>query len=128
MTTPFVRLLAGFGMIAVILASGASSVSAHATLERCTIASNAVLAAAPRQVACTFAEGVNPRGSFVHVFSATSDKAQVDLDNSQVPFTNAKQIVLGLPKLAPGAYTLLWYTVSADDGHKAGGAFNFSIK
>jgi methionine-rich copper-binding protein CopC len=128
MTAPISRVLGGLGMIATVLVAGAASASAHATLVRCTIAPNAVLAAAPHQVTCTFAEGVNPRGSFVHVFSATSDKAQADLDNSQVSFTNAKQIVLGLPKLAPGAYTLLWYTVSADDGHKAGGAFTFSIK
>ncbi len=128
MTASIARLLAGLAVSATILVAGASSANAHATLVRCTIAPNAVLAAAPHLLTCSFAEGVNPRGSFVHVFSATSDKAQADLDNSQVSFTNARQIVLGLPKLAPGAYTVLWYTVSADDGHKAGGAFNFTIK
>jgi methionine-rich copper-binding protein CopC len=128
MTTPIVRVLASLGVIAIVLVAGPSSANAHATLVRCTIAPNTVLAAAPHSLTCTFAEGVNPRGSFVHLFSATSDRAQVDLDNSQVSFTNAKRIVVGLPKLAPGAYTVLWYTTSADDGHKAGGSFNFSIK
>src|SRR5947209_5621530 len=101
---------------------------AHATLVKCTIKAGAVLTATPKTVACTFAEGVNPKGSFVGVFQATGDRGEVDRQNSTVPFSNAHQITLGLPKLAKGSYNLIWYTISADDGHRAGGNFVFSVK
>ncbi|HVA89708.1 MAG TPA: hypothetical protein VNL71_07680 [Chloroflexota bacterium] len=34
---------------------------------------------------------------------------------------------LRLPKLRKDAYGILWFTISADDGHKAGGYFTFTI-
>jgi methionine-rich copper-binding protein CopC len=46
-----------------------------------------------------------------------------------VSFKNAKQMTVGLPKKLPkGGYLFMWYTVSADDGHKAGGSFTFTVK
>ena len=102
--------------------------SAHATLASCNLAPHAVVAMAPRTLSCTFAEGVSPRGSLIHVFEAGGDHAQVDLGNPEVSFANAKQITVGLPKLGSGSYTVLWYTISADDGHRAGGWFAFSVR
>jgi methionine-rich copper-binding protein CopC len=122
------RTLPATALLAGALAVAAGAAQAHATLVSCTIAPNAALSAVPRTLSCTFAEGVNPRGSFVRIFEATGDKAEVDSGNSQVSFTNARQITLAVPKLARGAYAVLWYTVSADDGHKAGGSFSFTVK
>jgi len=101
--------------------------AAHATLVQCTVASGAKLAAAPAVLTCTFAEGVNPKGSFIGVFEAAGEKGEVDKLNSAVPFSNAKQLTVGLPRLAKGTYNLIWFTISADDGHRAGGYFSFSI-
>ena len=47
---------------------------------------------------------------------------------SAVSFSNAKQITVGLPELAKGPYYDFWFTISADDGHKAGGVMPFAIK
>jgi hypothetical protein len=33
-----------------------------------------------------------------------------------------------LPRGPKGPYTVLWFTASADDGHKTGSAFNFTVK
>jgi len=124
---PKVRIL-GVALLAVIGIVAPGMAAAHATLGSCNLGANAVVAVAPKTLTCTFAEGVDPRGSSIHVFEAGGDHAQVDLGNSAVSFTNAKQITLGLPKLGVGAYTALWYTISADDGHRAGGWFAFSVR
>lgn len=101
---------------------------AHASLNKCNIAPGAKLTTAPKVIACTFAEGVNPKGSFIGVFETTGDHGEVDKENSAVSFSNAKQLTVGVPRLSKGTYALLWYTISADDGHRAGGIFTFSIK
>jgi methionine-rich copper-binding protein CopC len=116
-----VALTLGLGMLAPHVAS------AHASLEKCNIAPGARLKAVPTTVTCFFAEGVNPKGSFIGIFETVGDHAEVDKENSQVSFSNVKEMTVTVPKLAKGAYALIWYTISADDGHHAGGYFTFSI-
>jgi len=102
--------------------------SAHASLVRCAgIAPGAKLITSPKTITCTFAEGVNPKGSFIRVVEAGGDGAQDDRGDSAVPFSNAKQMMVSVPKLTKGSYYLMWFTVSADDGHRAGGVLPFSI-
>jgi methionine-rich copper-binding protein CopC len=101
---------------------------AHASLVRCNFAPGAMLRLLPRTVRCTFAEGVNPRGSFVGLFQATGDHGEMDKGDSSVSFTNAKQIELPAPSMPKGSYNLIWFTISADDGHRAGGLVPFSIR
>ena len=119
------------GATALLLGLGAAAphlAQAHASLNKCNIAPAAKLAAAPKLITCTFAEGVNPKRSFIGVFETTGDHAEVDKENSAVSFANAKAMTVSVPKLSKGTYALLWYTISADDGHRAGGTFTFSIK
>ncbi len=102
---------------------------AHASLQKCAaLAKGAKLAALPKTLTCTFAEGVNPKGSFIRIVEATGDGAEVDKGNSTVSFANAHQMTVSVPKLKKGTYYLMWFTVSADDGHKAGGVLPFTIK
>jgi methionine-rich copper-binding protein CopC len=101
---------------------------AHASLVRCNFVPGAMLRLLPRTVRCTFAEGVNPRGSFVGLFQATGDHGEMDKGDSSVSFTNAKQIELPAPSMPKGSYNLIWFTISADDGHRAGGLVPFSIR
>jgi len=102
--------------------------SAHASLIKCFgIVPGAKLSTSPRAITCAFAEGVNPRGSFIRVVEAGGDGAQDDKGDSAVSFSNAKQMTVSVPKLTKGAYYLMWFTVSADDGHRAGGVLPFSI-
>ena len=106
--------------------------SAHASLVAANIKPGQVFAhnAYPRTLTAFFAENINPRGSWVHVFEGDpkGDHAMVDLGNVQFPFRNPKEITVGLPKGLKGLYTVIWFTTSVDDGHKAGSAFNFSVK
>src|SRR5947209_13628583 len=100
-------LVTGLGLILGAYTALPLTAQAHATLVKCNVAPSARLAAAPKTVTCTFAEGVNPKGSLLGVFEATGDKGEVDRGNSAVSFSNAKQMTVGLPKLGKGTYTLL---------------------
>jgi methionine-rich copper-binding protein CopC len=119
-------------LAAVALVTGVSSLAprvalAHASLQRCNIAPGARLKTMPKTVNCFFAEGVNPKGSFIGIFETTGDHGQDDNENSQVSFSYAKEMTMTVPTLPKGTYALIWYTISADDGHHAGGWFTFSL-
>ncbi len=134
MTTRFAPTrvaLAAVAAVALIL-SATGVASAHASLNHANIRPGQVFAANayPRTLTAYFAENVKPSVSFVHVFEADprGDHALVDTGKNSFPFKNPKEIVATLPKGLKGVYTVMWYTVSADDGHTAGFTFNFTVK
>jgi methionine-rich copper-binding protein CopC len=107
--------------------------SAHASLVRANIAPGQVFTQKtyPRLVTAFFAENIDPKGSFIHVFEGDpkGDHGAVDLENLNFPFKNPKEITVGLPsKGLKGLYTLMWFTKSADDGHIAGNSYTFTIR
>ena len=132
MTTVYRRVLAAGLLAGTLTLSLAGVASAHASLVRANIKPGQIFAhnAYPRLLTALFAENVNPKGSWVHVFEGDpkSDHAMVDLGNVQFPFKNPKEITVGLPKGLKGLYTVIWFTTSADDGHKAANAFSFTVK
>jgi methionine-rich copper-binding protein CopC len=132
MTTVYRRALAAGLLAGTLVLSMAGIASAHASLVRANIKPGQVFAhnAYPRTLTAFFAENVNPRGSWVHVFEGDpkGDHGMVEPGSVQFPFKNPKEITLGLPKGLKGLYTVIWFTTSADDGHKAASAFNFTVK
>jgi copper resistance protein C len=129
MRSRIMRLVLLFGLVLGASSLLPSVAEAHAFLTKCAgLPRGATLAALPKVLTCTFAEGVSPKGSFIRIVEATGDGGEDDLGNSAVSFSNAHQMTVGVPKLAKGAYYLMWFTVSADDGHKAGGVLPFTIK
>ena len=132
MTTVYRRVLAAGLLAGTLTPSVTGIVSAHASLIRANIKPGQIFTRTtyPRVLTAFFAENVNPKGSWVHVFEGDSkgDHAMVDLGNVQFPFRNPKEITVGLPKGLKGLYTVIWFTTSADDGHKAGSASNFTVK
>ena len=132
MTTVYQRALAAGLLAGTLVLSMAGVASAHASLVRTNIKPVQVFAhnAYPRTLTAFFAENVNPKGSWVHVFEGDpkGDHGMVEPGNVQFPFKNPKEITVGLPRGLKGLYTVIWFTTSADDGHKAGSAFNFTVK
>ncbi len=125
----FSRIIASAGLLLGGLVAFAGTAEAHAFLVSCNgLPRNAVVKSLPKVLTCTFAEGVNPKGSFIRIVEATGDGGEDDLGNSQVSFSNAHQMTVSVPKLDPGKYYLMWFTISADDGHKAGGVLPFTVK
>lgn len=137
MTGPFPAHTARRFLVACFLAGAlalpfAGVASAHASLVRANIKPGQVFAhnAYPRTITAFFAENVDPKGSWIHVFEGDphGDHGLADLENEGFPFKNSKEITVGLPRGLKGLYTFMWFTQSADDGHKAGNAFTFTIK
>lgn len=128
----FVRAVGALVVAGGCFMAVASVALAHASLVRANIKPGQVFAhnAYPRVVQAFFAENVSPKGSFVHVFEGnpSGDHGLADLDNVAFPFKNTKEITVGLPRGLKGLYTVIWFTVSADDGHKAGNAYTFTVK
>ncbi len=127
-----VRVAGAAGAAGVLILSATGVASAHASLVRANIRPGEVFAANayPRTLTGFFAENVTPSSSFLHVFEAdpTGDHALVDTGKNSFPFKNPKEIEATLPKGLKGVYTVMWYTVSADDGHTAGFTFTFTVK
>jgi len=123
--------LAAVAASALIL-SATGVASAHASLTSANIKPGQVFATNtyPRTLIGRFAENVKPSSSFLHVFEADpkGDHGIVDTGKNSFPFKNPKEIVATLPKGLKGVYTVMWYTVSADDGHTAGFTFTFTVK
>jgi copper transport protein len=104
-----------------------SSAAAHALLIRSSPGVDATVAQSPAQILLTFSEPVDPTLSKVQVFDAHG-RTVSGVSRSQPVSGNQQQlrIVLASP-LAHGVYTIEWQTVSALDGHFAGGTYAFGV-
>ncbi len=121
---------------ALILCGAAFGVaSAHAYLETSNPATGATLQAAPEQIVLNFSEPLELRFSTFKVAPLETDAADpreiklaamdlveevVGTDEVQLEVDvltserTAKEVVLGLPDLAPGTYVVMWRLLSTD--------------
>jgi hypothetical protein len=98
---------------------------AHAALVKAEPARRAELSKAPSQVRLWFNEKIEPAYATIHVFQkggvpVLHQPARVDKDD-------AKLLVLDLPQLDPGAYTVK-YRVLSVDGHTVDYGYTFTVK
>jgi methionine-rich copper-binding protein CopC len=111
----------------VLLAVHTPSVSAHARYDHSTPGDGEVVATAPTQIDVYFGEEV-ARGNGLPTLVVVDDTGdQVDtgavLDDNDRTHMSAP-LNADLPD---GRYTVLWHTVSADDGEEAQGAYHFYV-
>lgn len=113
-----------FVLLQVVLVRAAS---AHALLVDSQPADGAVLDEAPDRVRATFSEELDSGLSSMRVFD--NQGAQVDNGDGGVDLDDLDHLsmVVTLPPLPPGAYTVRWTAASADDGDDTEGAFSFTI-
>ena len=78
----------------------------------------------PQQIVGTFVENVVPSKSSYTVVDASG---KVVASGGQVDPANTKRMTLALPVLAPGAYTIRWTTLSADDNEIDRGTTTFTV-
>jgi methionine-rich copper-binding protein CopC len=121
-------------VLAMLLLFGlAGPVLAHANLVKCSISNGEVFKVGhtPRSITGTFAEVVNPKGSWMDVFEGQADHGLVSEGakyRARVNFKNPHQMTMNLPKLRKEQYYLIWYTTSAVDGHVAAGIVYFAVR
>ena len=79
------------------------------------------LRADPHAVTIAFTEAIEPRFSTIEVRNV--DGARVDSGNAD---GKATTLTVGLTKLPPGSYTVIWHAASVDT-HKTEGKYTFSV-
>lgn len=102
--------------------------SLHAQYDHSVPAANARLASGhpPASVQVWFTEQVEPDFSNLVVYNQA--RQRVDAANSHVDPKNSYSLIISLhPHLPDGAYTVVYQTVSLDDGHHVVGAFSFVV-
>lgn len=115
----FIRLLS-MGLFNLSVAYS-PQLLAHAHPQQQSPAANAVIST-PAEVRMTFSEPLEAAFSQITVLNAkgdsvTANKATVD----------GQSLVLVLPALTAGRYTVKWAVV-ASDGHRSKGNYSFSVK
>jgi hypothetical protein len=102
----------------------ASPAFAHALLERAEPPVGSEITSPPHQVTLRFTEGVEPVFSSIEIHDAQGVLVPIGKPHT-VP-GNDRTLVVDLPNLRAGRYTVTWHVTSVDT-HKTEGSFQFSV-
>jgi copper resistance protein C len=108
-------------LLALIAASPASS---HALLERASPPVGGTVSGSPPELEITFSEQIEPLFSSVEI--RDPHNFRVDVGKAQAATGDSRRLVVHLPRLMPGTYTVLWHATSVDT-HKTEGRFDFTV-
>jgi copper resistance protein C len=114
------RKFASFIAMASVASALATGAFAHVTLERASPPVGGSVTGSPGEVRLWFSEAIEPRFSGAEV---TGPTGRVDGRAS----VSGKQLVIVVPRLAPGSYRVDWHVISVDT-HKMEGSFTFEVK
>ena len=103
----------------------AAPVLAHAQLVKAEPARRAVLDKAPTQVRLWFNEEIE--GAYTSLSVLGANKKPVTDAKPEVVSDDPKSVVLPLPDLKPGKYTVKFRVLSVD-GHIVDESFNYKVK
>jgi copper transport protein len=114
-------LLASLGLALLVV----SAVQAHANLVHSDPASGAILTDSPPNVRLEFSEALDPALSQARLV----DSNLTEISGTSLHFdpTNNQVMLLDLPSLDTGAYSVVWQARSAVDGHVTDGIVAFSV-
>jgi len=110
--------------LAALLLAPPAPASAHAMLERAEPSVGSEVTTPPRQLVLTFTEGVEPLFTTVQVRDTTG--ADVAIGKPRTEPGNDRKVVVQLPVLSRGKYTVTWHATSVDT-HKTEGTFQFTV-
>jgi copper resistance protein C len=119
-----VELMRWPGLIGVATLALASPAFAHAFLERASPPVGSAVGTSPPELYITFTEGVEPLFSTIEVRDATG--AAIATGEPRIAPGNDRRLVIDLPKLRPGTYTVIWHVTSVDT-HKTEGSYHFTV-
>lgn len=116
------------GVLVVVLCVHllAPRVLAHARLIRSDPTPDVTLPSSPASVHLWFSEQLDPSASRLLIWNR--DRHNVVRGAVQFTGSNTQEMVARVGTLTPGAYLVLWTSVSADDGHILRGSFLFYVK
>ncbi len=111
-------------LLLAMLVLSPSLAFAHAHLKTANPSADSSVTA-PTELSCDFTEALEPRFSTLELQDAAGHK--VDTGAMHLDGSDAKRMILPLPKLPPGAYTAVWHATSIDT-HRTEGRFGFTIR
>jgi hypothetical protein len=117
---PLFRLAA----LTVAMLLAAPGAWAHAFLAGAAPSAGSAFATAPPQLTLRFTEPVELLFCTVQLLNPSG--AAVAVAAPRLAAGNPQALVVGLPKLAPGTYTVIWHVTSIDT-HKTEGRYQFTI-
>ena len=103
----------------------ANSVLAHATLVKSDPPRRASLSSSPKQIKLWFNEKIE--GLYASVKVLDSNKNSITENNPEIVPDDPKSVVLNIPEIGPGRYTVQ-YRVMSVDGHVMESNFDFNVK
>ena len=113
-------------LASIALSLGPTPASAHALLVRSDPAVNARLVDPPARVTAAFTESLDSSLSYLQVLDGEGHR--VDAGDVAVTPGNSREMSVGLKTGLPsGFYTVVWQTLSAQDGHLLKGSFPFTL-
>ncbi len=119
------QLLLSIVLVTLSVAAFFNRAYAHTELIRSNPPDNAILSESPRDVQMWFTEDINMDFSAFRVFNANGQL--IPLDNIRRDDTDSKLVILTLPVLENGVYTVSWHVLSAIDGHDSEGFIVFGV-
>ncbi|HEX4350142.1 MAG TPA: copper homeostasis periplasmic binding protein CopC [Verrucomicrobiae bacterium] len=118
---PFLRC----GLACVLFLALQSQTWAHAFLDHAEPKVGSAVANAPTEMKIWFTQELEPAFSFVQVSDAQGN--EVDKKDTHLDSKDKSLLIVSLPPLPPGTYTVAWHVVSVDT-HKTQGHFQFTVK
>jgi copper resistance protein C len=97
---------------------------AHAFLSGASPPVGSQMPAPPSELTLRFTEGVEPMFCTIDVLGPAG--AAVGVSAPRAAPDNPRELVVALPKLDPGTYTVVWHVTSVDT-HKTEGRYQFTI-
>jgi methionine-rich copper-binding protein CopC len=117
-------LLLAFALAAAAFRPTPHAMQAHALLDHADPPADSVLKQAPTELTLYFEQNFVPASSWVMLRDANNHDTdlKVTIDPS-----SARVMHAAVPQIAPGAYTVRWQTLSADDDDYAQGSYKLTI-
>ncbi len=112
-------------MIILSLLWHSNPVMAHAALVKSDPPRRATLSNPPKQIQLWFNEKIE--GAYASVVLLDSNKKSITENNPEVVANDPKSVVLNIPEIGTGKYTIQ-YRVMSVDGHVIESSFDFNIK
>lgn len=120
----FKRLIVLSVIVTVMTLMHANQVLAHASLVKAEPARRAVLSTAPAQVRLWFNEEIEPAYASLSILN--EEKKSITDNKVEVDSKDPKSVVLELPDMQPGRYTVKFRVLSVD-GHVVDSEYNFTV-
>ncbi len=112
-------------IVCIVLAATFGRAQAHAALVRSDPADNSILAQSPHEVRLWFNEAISAEFSTARVLDINGKQVQIlglHRDDS-----DHELLILALPDLEPGVYSINWNVLSESDGHTTQGLVVFGV-